>query len=94
MVVKPTILDEKFMSRKVVDPVWLMEEYPTENLDATTAINNHKELAQECMFNNMNGFLTAKFVLDMKTKKKVTSCSKFNYNYFLYKFLGKIFRQY
>ena len=48
-----------------------MSEYETQNFDFSAIINFHKELAQETMLNNMDGFVSAKFLLDMRTKKKV-----------------------
>ena len=55
---------------EIVDDVWLMNEHGSHALDIDEAINYHKELAQPCMFNNMNGFFHIRMILDMKSKKK------------------------
>ena len=63
--------DKKILQREVVDSVWLMKEYKTQQFDIEKAIEFHKELAQPDMFNNMQGFLHVRLVLDMRAKKKV-----------------------
>ena len=68
--IEDLIMDKNFIQRQIVDPVWLMNEYKPQLLKIEDAINNHIELAQETMFNNMNGFLHARLILDMTTKKK------------------------
>jgi len=47
-----------------------MKEYKPQVISIEEAIKCHLELAQESMLNNMNGFMFARFILDMNTKKK------------------------
>jgi ribosomal protein L1 len=61
---------QEFLSRKVVDYVWIAKEYPPQVYSAEEAIKFHMDLAQEPMLNNMNGFISAKLILDMSTRKK------------------------
>jgi hypothetical protein len=63
-------MDKNFIKRQIVDPVWLMNEYKPQLLNIEDAIRYHIELAHETMFNNMNGYLHARLILDMTTKKK------------------------
>ena len=70
-VIQDAILDKNFMQRQIVDPVWLMKEYKPQSTKIEDAIRFHLELAHESMFNNMNGFMFARLILDMTTKKKV-----------------------
>lgn len=70
-VIEDVKLDKNFLQRKIVDPVWLMKEYKPQVISIEEAIKCHLELAQESMLNNMNGFMFARFILDMNTKKKV-----------------------
>lgn len=74
-------MDKNFLQRQVVDPVWLMKEYKPQVIKIEDAIQNHIDLAQESMFNNMNGFLHARLILDMTTKKKVKHCFKLLISY-------------
>jgi large subunit ribosomal protein L1 len=53
-----------------VDPVWLTKGYKTKIYSVEEAIQFHIELANEMRFNNMDGFLYARFLLDMTAKKK------------------------
>ena len=69
--VKEVVVNKNFIKREIVDPVWLMKEYSPKILKIEDAIQNHIELAQVDMFNNMDGFLTARLLLDMTSKKKV-----------------------
>ena len=55
---------------EIVDDVWLMNEHGPQALEIDEAINYHKEFAQPCMLNNMNGFFHIRMILDMKSKKK------------------------
>lgn len=64
------VFKEEFRSRKVVDYVWIAKEYPPQVYSAEEAIKFHLDLAQEAMLNNMNGFISAKLILDMSTRKK------------------------
>lgn len=63
--------DKLFLERKIVDPVWLMNEYKVQTFQIEEAIAFHKELAKPEMFNNMDGFLNVRLLLDFTTKKKV-----------------------
>ena len=64
-------MDKLFALREVVDPVWLMKEYKPQVYPIEDAVRFHLELAQTNMLNNLDGFLHARLVLDMTTKKKV-----------------------
>jgi ribosomal protein L1 len=62
--------DKLYAERKIVDSVWLMNEYKQQELPIETAIKYHMELAQPRILNNMDGFLHVRMLLDMKSKKK------------------------
>jgi len=47
-----------------------MKEYKPQVLKIEDAIKYHIEMAQESMLNNMDGYLHARIILDMTTKKK------------------------
>jgi hypothetical protein len=66
-----------------------MKEYKPQMIQIEDAIRFHLELAHESMFNNMNGFMFARLILDMTTKKKV-----FDFKYiFIFKTLNRQFFQ-
>ena len=48
-----------------------MTDYAVQCYDVSTVVGFHKELAQESMLNNMDGYITAKLLLNMKTSKQV-----------------------
>ena len=48
-----------------------MTAYERQKYDFETIVNFHKEVAQESMLNNMSAFVSAKFLIDMRSKKKV-----------------------
>ena len=64
-------VSKELEARQVTDPVWLMTDYKPQPFKLEEAIKFHMELAQDTMLNNMNGFLFARVLLDMSTKKKV-----------------------
>ena len=55
--------------RKMLDKVWMMQSQKVYTIEE--ALANHFEVASPRMFNNMDGFLYARLVLDMNAKKKV-----------------------
>jgi hypothetical protein len=66
-----------------------MKEYKPQMIQIEDAIRFHLELAHESMFNNMNGFMFARLILDMTTKKKV-----FDFKYIsIFKTLNRQFFQ-
>ncbi len=66
-----------------------MKEYKPQMIQIEDAIRFHLELGHESMFNNMNGFMFARLILDMTTKKKV-----FDFKYiFIFKTLNRQFFQ-
>ena len=75
-----------------------MTEYERQKYDFETIVNFHKEVAQESMLNNMSAFVSAKFLIDMRSKKKVFnklfSSIIFSVHmiHFGFYFQGKIFR--
>ena len=71
MTIEEEVTDKLILQREIVDPVWLMKEYRTQTYSLEDAIQYHKEIARPELFNNENGFLCARIMLDMTTKKKV-----------------------
>ncbi|RNA33404.1 39S ribosomal mitochondrial [Brachionus plicatilis] len=69
--------DKLVAQRQIVDPVWLMNEYKIQNFNIEDAINFHKELARPDMLNNIEGYLSVRFLLDMTTKKKTKFMDNF-----------------
>lgn len=68
--VKKTNTILNLSERKIIDPVWIMGEYEAQKYNFDQIIDFHKELAQESMLNNIDTFVSAKFLIDMKGKKK------------------------
>jgi hypothetical protein len=69
--VKKTNTIVNLSERNIIDPVWIIGEYEAQKYSFDKIIDFHKELAQESLLNNMNASVSAKFLIDMKGKKKV-----------------------
>ncbi|XP_076460165.1 large ribosomal subunit protein uL1m-like [Babylonia areolata] len=61
---------EAFLSRVPVDDVWIRTHYLRPRFSLEECLDRHKEFAEPCMLDNLEGFVYADMQLDMKTKKK------------------------
>jgi ribosomal protein L1 len=61
---------KRTITRKVVDDVWIRAHYAKPVYSTLQAIEMHKECAQPCMLDNLDGKIIAKMTLDFTMKKK------------------------